>query len=357
MLEVKPISKSRSLLEWSNDRDKIDMDPSYQRRGDIWPEKNKQLLINSILNNYDIPKIYLADFTYFNTPLQEKKKPYAVIDGKQRLTIFFAFFDGKLHLDNTPVFHNSIEINLNGLRYPDLKGKHPSLAKVFEDFMPTVMSVISDRLEEVQELFIRLNLNVSISGPERRNAMPGPIPQLIRDLSVHDFFRSYASFPVNRGQDLNAAAKILYIEERNEFTNTKKDDLDNFVKSNKDKKPEDLSMIFSNATITLNKMTEIFKKRDSLLRRQTQLIIYYWLAKNYGEKYGSNIRTFLVKFEQDRQKVRAQSRDRAMGKPIDISDIKLLEYNNFVRTPDDKTKQEAMFKELESRLKKYLNGD
>jgi len=61
MLEVRPISKARTLLEWYRDRDKIDLDPSYQRRGDLWPLWNKQLLINSILNRYDIPKIYVAD--------------------------------------------------------------------------------------------------------------------------------------------------------------------------------------------------------------------------------------------------------------------------------------------------------
>src|SRR5688572_11043774 len=99
MLEVRPISRQRTLLQWFEERELIDMNPSYQRRGEIWPEKYKQLLINTVLNQYDVPKIYLADFTYVNTALNESRKPFAVIDGKQRLSAFFDFFQDALALD------------------------------------------------------------------------------------------------------------------------------------------------------------------------------------------------------------------------------------------------------------------
>lgn len=353
MLEVRPISKPRTLLHWYQEKHIIDMDPSYQRRGDIWPERNKQLLINSILNCYDIPKIYLADFTYTNTQLKEEKKPYAVIDGKQRLTIFFAFFDGKLRLGDTPIFYKGTELRLAGLSYSDLKSKQPLLAKQFEDFVPTVMSVISDQLEEVQELFIRLNLNVSVSGPERRNAMPGPIPPLIRKLSVHEVFRKRASFPINRGQDLNAAAKILLMEYRQGFTNTKKIDLDRFVQTNKDKSASNFGHIFKAADETLRIMTEIFEEKDKLLKSQTQLSVFYWLVKNHAGRYKKKIRTCLERIEKDRARVRSESAARAKGANVQISDIKLLDYNRFVRTPDDKSKQEFMYKLLEERLRRY----
>lgn len=355
MLEVR-MTKQKYLLDWYKDRDKIDMDPSYQRRGDLWPLKNKQLLINSVLNRYDIPKIYLADFTYFDTPLKEKRKPYAVIDGKQRLTIFFSFFEDKLNLDETIVYNDSEEIKLTGLTYSGLKIKYPALAKRFEEFVPTVMSVISDKLEEVQELFIRLNLNVSISGPERRNAMPGPMPKFIRDFSVHEFFRKYADFPINRGQDLNVAAKLLVMEDRRGFADTKKSDLDHFVLSNEDRSFSYIKRYYDQASTTLDKMTKVFNKKDRLLKKSTQITLYYWLVKNYAQKYIIEIRDFLDDFERDRAKVRSQVRARAAGEDIEISDTKLLEYNNFLRTPDDKTKQEFMYKELEKRFKKYIES-
>src|SRR6266480_2909301 len=182
MLEVKPFSRPRSLLQWFTERERLDLSPSYQRRGDLWPLHYKQLLINSVLNRYDVPKIYIADFTYIDSKLNEGKKPYAVIDGKQRLLAFFDFFEDRLRLGSTDVQVEDQTISLPGLRYSDLKSKHPQLARRFDDFILTVMSVIADSFEDVQELFIRLNLSVSISGPERRNAMPGPLPPLIRTL-------------------------------------------------------------------------------------------------------------------------------------------------------------------------------
>lgn len=351
MLEVKPISKVRTLFDWYRDRDKIDLAPSYQRRGDLWPERYKQLLINSILNRYDVPKIYVADFTYIDTPLKESKKPYAIIDGKQRFTIFFDFFDGHLKLDATPVFHENRELILTGLKYADLKSKHFSLAKQFEDYVPTVMSVISDNLEEVQELFIRLNLNVSISGPERRNAMPGSLPPLIRRLSVHDFFRDYATFPINRGQDLNASAKFLLMEDRGGFTNTKKVDLDRYVKSKIGIDPSELNIVYDNAVATLDKMTEVFSKKDSLLGTQAQITVYYWLIRKYANEHTSQLRKFLGEFESKRRLVRRQQAARARNEDVQIQDNALIDYNSFVRTPDDKTKQESMYFEVEKRLR------
>jgi uncharacterized protein with ParB-like and HNH nuclease domain len=60
------------------------MDPPYQRRGRLWSLTDKAYLIDSILNGYDIPKFYVADFTWGKSALNRRKLPYAIIDGKQR---------------------------------------------------------------------------------------------------------------------------------------------------------------------------------------------------------------------------------------------------------------------------------
>ena len=114
MLEVRPISRPRTLSHWYSERETIDMNPSYQRRGDLWPLRHRQLLLNSIINSYDIPKIYLADFTYMTSSLNEGRKPYAVIDGKQRLKTIFDFFDDALLLDDTPVYMDREEYHFGG---------------------------------------------------------------------------------------------------------------------------------------------------------------------------------------------------------------------------------------------------
>src|SRR5882672_4433010 len=88
----------RTLSWWRDEKDDIDLEPVYQRKGHIWSDIQKQYLIDSILNGFDVPKIYVADFTFLNSNLNQSKKKYAVIDGKQRLLAIYGFFDGQLTL-------------------------------------------------------------------------------------------------------------------------------------------------------------------------------------------------------------------------------------------------------------------
>ena len=330
------------------------MNPSYQRRGNLWAPWRKKLLINSILNGYDIPKIYLADFTYGPTPLKETRSPYAVVDGKQRLEAFFEFFQDRLHLDRTLIYFNNVELNLNGMLLSDLRKSHPELAARFERYVPTVMSVISDRLEDIQELFVRLNTNLSISGAEKRNAMPGPIPLLIRSLSVHEFFRVHIKFAVDRGQDLNMAARMLLLEAEGSLTTLKPTNLDRFVRRNEDKSAKKFEETRHRTEETLTRMVEIFRERDRLLSVQGLIPIFYWLVRQHADQHAALLRPFLQQFETERAEVRRQLNARGRGDPIEISDQRLVEFNNWLRTPDDRSRLEAMFTQLEHRFHSYI---
>src|SRR5689334_18410826 len=102
MMPTKPIHvrpmQTHTLKWWLNRRGSIDTAPPYQRRGRLWSDTDKAYLIDSILNGFDIPKLYMADFTFADSPLNVKKLPYAIIDGKQRLEAILDFFDGKIRL-------------------------------------------------------------------------------------------------------------------------------------------------------------------------------------------------------------------------------------------------------------------
>src|ERR1700722_13147633 len=96
--KVEPM-EPHTLTWWRNRKEKIDMDPPYQRRGRLWSATDKQYLIDSILNGFDVPKVYMADFTWGDSPLNRQKLPYAIIDGKQRLLAIFDFFGGSITLN------------------------------------------------------------------------------------------------------------------------------------------------------------------------------------------------------------------------------------------------------------------
>src|SRR5438876_7989913 len=58
--------------------------PEYQRQPNLWSNEKKGLLIDSILRDIDIPKLY------FN---QTKDKNFEVVDGQQRLWAIWQFLD------------------------------------------------------------------------------------------------------------------------------------------------------------------------------------------------------------------------------------------------------------------------
>jgi hypothetical protein len=65
-----------------------DHNPPYQRPGGQWGLKQKQKFIDSLLNNFPVPPIYL----------HRNGRSCAVIDGKQRLETIREFIDGKFQL-------------------------------------------------------------------------------------------------------------------------------------------------------------------------------------------------------------------------------------------------------------------
>lgn len=63
---------------------RLDLSPSYQR-GDVWPTRDAQLLIESILRGIPLPSVIIL------RPKTLGEAPYEVVDGKQRLTSILRF--------------------------------------------------------------------------------------------------------------------------------------------------------------------------------------------------------------------------------------------------------------------------
>ncbi|WP_178119591.1 DUF262 domain-containing protein [Pseudomonas sp. SCB32] len=278
------------------------MSPPYQRRGRIWSKTDKAYLIDSILNGYDIPKLYMADFTLGqNSRLNKSKLPYAIIDGKQRLEAIFDFFDNELTLNEDFVFLENPSLKLGGLGYKDLSSNHGEVAELFDSFALTIMSVHADDEAPINELFIRLNRNKPLTGAEIRNAMNGPAPEVIRNICEHDFFINNIGFSVKRGADLNTAAKLLKFEFDSKIAETKKKVLDDFVqKIEGDYEKDKLELALRRTNENLDIMAEVFLPRDKLLTSAGLVPVYYWFCRAHKEDY-YNIREFLVNFETNRK--------------------------------------------------------
>lgn len=68
-----------------HDKGQLNLDPPYQRRS-VWSSTDKRFFIDTILNNYTAPPIFL------HKTLDEHGRPtYHVVDGKQRLQTIIDF--------------------------------------------------------------------------------------------------------------------------------------------------------------------------------------------------------------------------------------------------------------------------
>lgn len=318
------------LRWWYSQKSKIDFSPKYQRSGRLWSRSDKAYLIDSIINQYDVPKLYVADFTFGNPVLNERKLPYAIIDGKQRFEAIFDFFDGKLTLDNSFIFEEDVSLNLGGLGYQDLVKNYPQVADIFDNFHLSVMRIITDEEDKINELFVRLNRSKPLTGAEIRNAMIGPVPELVRFIAHHEVFQSYIHFPVTRGQDLNAAAKLLLFEFYEKPAETKKNNLDQFTEKAKGISEDKLELASRRVIDVLNRMAEIFLPSDPLLSSGGVFPVYYWFIRETTPSMDLLIREYLNYFEKERKQNREKSK-------LDekLADHDLVKYDQYNRSTND----------------------
>lgn len=344
--------EARTLSWWRSRATKIDMSPTYQRRGRLWSAPDKSFLIDSVLNGFDIPKLYIADFTYSDSKLNEKKLPYAIIDGKQRFEAIFDFFEGRVVLHDEFVYLEDPSLDLKGLGYKDLQASHPDIAEIFDNFNLSVMSVVTNDDELINQLFVRLNRSKPLTGAEIRNAMAGPAPDVIRTLSEHPFFTDQIAFSVSRGQDQNAAAKILAFEFAERPVETKKINLDAFVGLSA-KDPAKLELAARRASDTLGDLTSVFLPKDKLLSSAGSLPVYYWFVGDLPPSQHQFVRDFLVKFETDRRANRRKAEINASAPDIDR---RLVEYDQYNRSTNDAVSHVKRIEILQERFEQYLGS-
>ncbi|WP_300631886.1 DUF262 domain-containing protein, partial [Pseudomonas sp.] len=79
------------------ERKEVIINRNYQRGSDIWPATARSYFIDTILQDFPFPKIYL-----YQAFSKETNKPYKeLVDGQQRVTTIQDFYHNKFALSNT----------------------------------------------------------------------------------------------------------------------------------------------------------------------------------------------------------------------------------------------------------------
>lgn len=339
---------ARTIRWWFLRREQIDFAPPFQRKGNLWSMLQKQRLLDSIINEYDIPKIYMADFTIFNSKLNSKKLSYAIIDGRQRMEAINGFFSNQYSLANDFVYYEQPEIDLSGLKYEEIKQRYPDVVDKFEQFNLHIMSVVTDDISRINDLFIRLNSSRPLTGAEVRNAMRGVVPKLTKEITSHVFFTNRVSFATNRGQDTNTAYKLLLVEFRGRLVDTKKVQLDRFVEEGTLAETTDVESAAKRVLTTLDRFAEVFNANDKLLKSQGPIIPYYWLLRGIDDY--SRFREFIAYFD----KMRLLSKDPSLLPKANYDDM--VKYENLNRNTNDQGSLNQRYEILTRYYKDWITG-
>jgi hypothetical protein len=218
--------------------------------------------------------------------------------------------------------------------------------------------VVTDSEHKIMELFVRLNMGEATTGAERRNAMGGPVPIMVRELSQHPFFLNKIRFNTARMQEHNLAVKLLLFEFRGEFVDTKAKNLDDFTKQamqwmqEQEKHGNDpLLGPYSEARDRVHGILELltneFNDRDPLLSKQGEIPIYYWIARAHPT-WVNELHDFVYDFSRAvLENLRGEREDPGNG------DAELTSYYTMSRTTNDQSSLEGRFRIFQRRFGEY----
>lgn len=342
--------RNSSVLRIYAERDIIESDPDYQRMSEVWDLGKRQLLIDTILNDFDMPKLYFHEHVEAKELDDGRIVKYSVIDGRQRLEAIWGFIDGQFPLAEDFEFRERPSIKAQGMTYSDLAAKYPQLKTLIDSYTLPVTSILTDDLDLIEEMFLRLNEAAPLNAAEKRNAMGGPMPAIIRRVADHRFFKTKIPFSNNRYQHREVAAKFLLLTSHGTVGDTKKAYLDDMVRTYKDGNlADEAHEVRQTIEMVLNWADNQFVPRDILLRTQAMTVVYFLvfkeaLADGWAERI---LRHKLMQFEE----ARAHNREEA-AQNIAKADYDLLEFDRMhIQGSNDKASIEFRVRTLSGFLK------
>lgn len=331
------------------DKNKIETDPPYQRESGVWSIEKKQLFVDSLINNFDVPKLYLHD-------RRSEKGPYSfsVIDGKQRLDAIWGYISGAFGLASDFRFLGE-EPDLDsvfkaGMTYADLSERQK---EIFRNKALDVVLVVDADSDDIEELFSRLNNGEPLNAAEKRNALGGDMIALIRHFAKHSFFQNRLGFSNKRASHQEVAAKLIKLELNDksgagEFCDLKKKFLDELVLKNKTMSEAEKQGLMTRVNKRLKDLDRIFANNDPLLSKQSYPQLYYGWVKQITSSYAADdifviIHRFLEKFQKQRTE--------NLLRPEDERDPMLVEYGRLMQQgTNDLTSMEARARLLTKHL-------
>ena len=169
----------------ANDNGDLQMKPPFQRNP-VWTNPQKSYLIDTILNGFPIPEIYMQEFVD-----ESGNEQHIIIDGQQRIRACLEFIEGRYEIkeEESPSWGR--------MKFDDLSPDDKK--KVFGyTFIVRVLPEMSD--DDIRGIFQRLNKNVVALNPQelRQATYWGPFIQTMQTISNYSYWNTTGIFsPLN----------------------------------------------------------------------------------------------------------------------------------------------------------------
>lgn len=203
--------EEKNILFLNQNRNIIDLDPFFQR-GRIWGLAKKKLFIDTLLKDWGVPKIYLA--AYKNR--ENKVYRYECIDGKQRLTTIFDFFDKKFTVQEGNIEKAYDDLDL---QVKENFGKYFLDVEVVEEF----------NADELSDLYQRLQSGQALNSSEKLKAITGDMSEFVFELSNRKLFNEKIVSKSKRYPHLATVAQSALLCMKNDIVSLKLKDLSRFL--------------------------------------------------------------------------------------------------------------------------------
>jgi hypothetical protein len=182
----------RALDKIYKRRDRYEI-PDWQRE-DVWDQGKKQLLIDTVLRGWKLPKFYFV---------KASEDEYEVLDGQQRLEAVYEFFSNELPLADDSA------AEFGGTYYKELPQR---LSDAFDDFEIEYDEIEDASEQELKDFFQRLQAGLPLTSSEKLNAVHSKLRDFCRKTAKHAFFETKVVVPNTRYAHFDIVAKAVTAE-------------------------------------------------------------------------------------------------------------------------------------------------
>lgn len=280
------------------------LSPDEYQRESAWDLKQKKLLIDSIFTGFDIPKFYLwkidqrtlshgypeGEMKKYYKKLLEKKRHdndeddpcvYEAVDGQQRIRTILEYMGIKppnnkcyrgVWLDTYPAQPDT----------PIAKGKEYAALNAnqqlkFEQYSLAVVILEDATIDEIRDMFLRLQNGTPLNAQQKRDAMGSNIGHAAKELAKLPFFTTSVAFGNTSSEHNLVASQMLRLELKNDIISCTSQQLDKVYEHYKSAQVD--VNVLGRTTKIVKTLGDIFPSKNPHLNQNYVLSLYWLLSR------------------------------------------------------------------------------